>query len=85
MQTAHWQFPASPVASASGIYTYNRTFDVPPGTTLNEVRNGVVVVHDISKLYADQAKYDGAPKSSLDASVPLETTVPAMCGKLRPA
>ncbi len=76
--------PRFPVASASGIYTYNRTFDLPPGTTVSEVRNGVVVVHGISKLYADQAKYDGAPKSSLDASLPLETTVPAMCGKLRP-
>lgn len=73
-----------PVASANGIYTYNRTFDLPPGTTMDDVRNGVVVVHGISKLYGDQAKYDGAPKSSLDASLPLETTVPAMCGKLRP-
>jgi hypothetical protein len=77
--------PRFPVASGSGIYTYNRTFDLPAGTTVNEVKNGVVVVHGISKLYADQAKYDGAPKSSLDASLPLETTVPAMCGKLRPA
>ena len=76
--------PRFPVASASGIYTYNRTFDLPPRTTVSEVRNGVVVVHGISKLHADQAKYDGAPKSSLDASLPLETTVPAMCGKLRP-
>ncbi len=77
--------PRFPVANANAIYTYNRTFDVPPGTTIDEVRNGVVVVHGISKLYADQGKYDGAPKSSLDASLPLETTVPAMCGKLRPA
>lgn len=77
--------PRFPVASGSGIYTYNRTFDLPPGTTVNDVRNGVVVVHGISKLYADQAKYDGAPKSSLDATLPLETTAPAMCGKLRPA
>ena len=77
--------PRFPVASGSGIYTYNRTFDLPPGTTVNDVRNGVVVVHGISKLYADQAKYDGAPKSSLDESLPLEATAPAMCGKLRPA
>lgn len=77
--------PRFPVASASGIYTYNRTFDMPPGTTISDVRSGVVVVHGISKLYADQARYDGDPRSSLDPSLPLETTVPAMCGKLRPA
>ncbi len=73
-----------PVAGGDGIYTFHRTFELPPGTTINDLRNGVVVVHGISKLYGDQGKYDGAPRSSLDASLPLETTVPAMCGKLRP-
>ncbi len=76
--------PRFPVADGNGIYTYNRTFELPAGTTVDEVKNGVVVVHGISKLYGDQAQYDGAPRSSLDPSLPLETTVPALCGKLRP-
>ncbi len=73
-----------PVADANGIYVYIRTIELPPGTTVNDLKNGVVVVHGISRLYGDQGKYDGAPRSALDASLPLETTVPATCGKLRP-
>ncbi len=76
--------PRFPAADANGLYTYNRTFDLPPGVTIDDLKNGVVVVHGISKLYGDQTKYDGAPKSSLDSSLPLETTVPAVCGRLRP-
>lgn len=72
-----------PTADASGSYNYTRTFDLPPGTTADDVRNGVVVVHGIAKLFGDQAKYDGDPKSSLDPSLPLEATIPALCGKLQ--
>ncbi|MBW3614535.1 MAG: hypothetical protein KY439_04390 [Actinobacteria bacterium] len=75
--------PRFPTADARGNYTYTRTFDLPPGTTADDVKNGVVVVHGISKLFADQAKYDGAPKSSLNPSLPLEATIPALCGRLQ--
>ncbi len=76
--------PRFPVADNSGNYTYSRTFALPAGTTMAEVRNGVVVVHGISSLFGDQARYDGAPRSSLDPSLPLETTIPALCGTLQP-
>ncbi len=75
--------PRFPTADARGNYTYTRTFDFPAGTTADDVKNGVVVVHGISNLFADQAKYDGAPKISLDPSLPLEATIPALCGKLQ--
>ncbi len=74
-----------PTADQGGSYVYSRTFDLPSGVTAADVRNGVVVVHGISKLFADQTKYDGEPRSSLKPDLPLEATIPALCGKLTAA
>ena len=71
-----------PVADANGTIDYRRTFPLPAGVTANEARNAVVVQHGISKLFADGTAYDGAPRSSLDASLPLEATIPSTCGQL---
>lgn len=74
-----------PTADGSGRYVYTRTFDLPSGVTVDDVRRGVVVVHGISELFGDQAAYDGDPRSSLNPDLPLEATIPALCGKLAAA
>ncbi len=71
-----------PVADASGSYVYERTFELPEGVTVDELVDGVIVVHGISELFADPAMYDGDPRSSLDPTLPLEATIPALCGEL---
>ena len=74
-----------PTADAGGRYVYTRTFDLPSGVTVGDVRRGVVVVHGISELFGDPAAYDGDPRSSLSPDLPLEATIPALCGKLAAA
>ena len=68
-----------PKADASGKLDYTRTFALPAGVTADDLKNAVVVQHgvDVDKSGA----YDGAAKSELDASLPLEATLPADCGK----
>lgn len=73
-----------PVADANGTVNYRRTFTLPEGVKAEDIKNAVVVQHGISELFNDPAKYDGAMRSTLDASLPFEATVPASCGKLLP-
>lgn len=74
-----------PVATADGQVSYERTFTLPKGVSMNDLSKAVVVQHGISKIYDDKAKYDGAPRSTLDESLPFEATAPAACGKLTSA
>lgn len=74
-----------PTADGSGRYLYTRTFDLPAGVSADDVRRVVVVVHGISELFGDRAAYDGDPRSSLKSDLPLEATIPALCGKLTAA
>ncbi len=68
-----------PKADANGVLDYERTFTLPAGVTASDVAQSVVVQHgvDVNKSGA----YDGAAKSELDPSLPLEATLPADCGK----
>jgi hypothetical protein len=71
-----------PVASPSGSISYKQTITVSD-TVMQEIEAGkaVIVQHGID-LNNDGA-YDGAATSSVDASVPLEATIPADCGVLK--
>ena len=71
-----------PVAAADGSLSYSRTFQLPAGVTLADLRNGVIVQHGISELFGDPTQYDGEPRSSLTPDLPLEATIPSNCGKL---
>ena len=72
-----------PVADASGSYVYQRSFDLPEGVTVADLVDGVIVVHGISTLFADETMYDGEPRSSIAPDrFPLEATIPALCGEL---
>jgi hypothetical protein len=71
-----------PVASSDGSYTYSRTFALPDGVGAAEIDGGAIVVHGISSLFDDPNAYDGAPRSSLTDSLPLEATIPAACGPI---
>lgn len=74
-----------PMADQNGRYVYTRTFDLPSGVTAEDVSRGVIVVHGISELFGDRGAYDGEPRSSLNPELPLEATIPALCGKLTAA
>ncbi len=67
-----------PVASGGG-YGYSRTIEVPQELADN-VDNMIVVVHGID--LDTSGEYDGDAPSSLDASLPLEATIPAGCATL---
>ena len=72
-----------PIADAGGSYVYERTFDLPEGVSVDDLIDGVIVVHGISTLFGDPAAYDGAPRSALAPDMfPLEATIPAACGEL---
>ena len=72
-----------PTAEADGSYVYERTFALPEGVTVDDLGDGVIVVHGISTLFDDATKYDGEPRSSLAPDMfPLEATIPALCGEL---
>ena len=66
--------------SNGGSYTYQRTFTLPDGVSVEDLKQGVVVVHGAD--LDNSGKYDGDAKSSLDDSLPLEATIPAACGQL---
>ncbi|MBW3620426.1 MAG: hypothetical protein KY461_09285 [Actinobacteria bacterium] len=72
-----------PTADGEGTLTYSRSFDLPEGTTADDLSNGVIVVHGVADttLGEDPAAYDG-PDSELKEGVPEEATLPALCGAL---
>lgn len=71
-----------PVASADGAVTYERTFALPDGVTVEDLSEAVVVQHGFASLGGDETVYDGDAPSSLDPSLPLEATIPVACGPL---
>lgn len=71
-----------PVADEDGSISYSRTFDLSDDVDEDDVRDGVIVQHGISELFADLAQYDGEPRSSIDPRLPLEATIPTDCGEL---
>jgi len=72
-----------PVGASDGSFTYERMVDLPAGVTAANLGNTEIVQHGISKLYDNPTMYDGAARSSIAPSLPLEATVPADCGGLR--
>jgi hypothetical protein len=68
-----------PKADANGVLDYQRTFTLPAGVTMQDVAQSVVVQHGVDVNHS--GAYDGSAKSELDASLPLEATLPADCGK----
>ncbi|MEZ4501293.1 MAG: hypothetical protein R3C39_01570 [Dehalococcoidia bacterium] len=71
-----------PTAGSDGSYTYERTLEMPSSMSADDFANGVVVVHGYAELGGDDAAYDGDAPSSLDAGLPLEATLPVLCGTL---
>ncbi|MDZ7728654.1 MAG: hypothetical protein U5Q44_10935 [Dehalococcoidia bacterium] len=71
-----------PAADGNGSYTYQRTFALPEGVSASDLEGGAVVVHGFSELSGDEAAYDGDATSPLDESLPLEATLPVLCGEL---
>lgn len=71
-----------PVADETGTLSYERTFDLPEGVTAEDLMNGVIVQHGISALGGDPVQYDGDVVSPLDPNLPLEATIPTLCGAL---
>lgn len=71
-----------PVADETGTLSYERTFDLPEGVTAEDLMNGVIVQHGISALGGDPVQYDGDAVSPLDPNLPLEATIPTLCGAL---
>jgi hypothetical protein len=61
--------------------SYSRTIEVTPDVAAAfEAGTAVLVVHGVDK--DGSGTYDGAVKSDLDPSLPMEATVPAACGSL---
>lgn len=71
-----------PVADENGDLTYNRTFEVDRETA-DGLENLHLVQHGID--LDDSGEYDGEARSSLDPNLPLEATIPAVCGAFGPA
>ncbi len=71
-----------PVADANGEINYSRTFDLPEGVTVEDLDEGVIVQHGISRLFGDELKYDGQASPLPGANLPFEATIPALCGEL---
>jgi hypothetical protein len=72
-------FDQAPVADASGNLTYSRTFTVSDSLAQAIRANQVVLVQHGIDINGD-GSYDGVATSSVDASLPLESTIPATCG-----
>jgi hypothetical protein len=72
-------FATAPVADASGNLTYSRTFTVSDALAQAIMANQVVLVQHGIDINGD-GTYDGVATSSVDASLPLESTIPATCG-----
>lgn len=66
-----------PVADAAGDLTYDRTFTVDAATA-SKLSNLHLVQHGID--LDGSGAYDGEARSSLDPALPLEATIPAVCG-----
>lgn len=73
-----------PNAETNGVVTYRRDIRLPQGVTPRDIFDGVIVVHGIASLFGDPDAYDGEPRSSLTESLPLEATIPALCGEISP-
>ena len=71
-----------PTATDDGAVTYSRTFPLPEDLTTDDLGDAVFVQHGISELLDDPAQYDGVFDSPLTPDVPLEATLPALCGAL---
>lgn len=71
-----------PVSDENGVVTYERTITLPDTINAGNIDDGVIVQHGISELFDDHAAYDGVKRSSLDATLPFEASVPASCGAL---
>lgn len=69
-----------PVANEEGTVAYERTIELPDGVTADDVLSSVVVQHGLGSLSGDESAYDGDAESSLDPSLPLEATLPILCG-----
>lgn len=74
-----------PVADAAGHLSYSRTFRPTNATAYAQAGTVQVVVHGIdfdgNGAYAfNPENYFSAMSSSLNPSIPLEATVPALCG-----
>lgn len=70
-----------PVAFGSGVVVYKRTFTVPSKVARN-LGKLHIVQHGVD--LNGSGKYDGRARSTIDPSLPLEATIPADCGKIRP-
>jgi hypothetical protein len=67
-----------PVADEDGNLSYSRTFEVSD-EIVDAIDNLHVVVHGID-VNGDGGYDMGAGPSPLDPALPLEATVPALCG-----
>ncbi len=70
-----------PVAFGSGTVVYKRTFTVSKKVARN-LGNLHIVQHGVD--LNNSGKYDGRARSSIDPSLPLEATIPADCGQIKP-
>lgn len=68
-----------PVADADGAIDYKRTFTVEDDDLLAGIGNLHVVMHGLD-LNASGGYDFGAGASELNAAVPFEATIPALCG-----
>ena len=72
-----------PVANSAGIVTYRRDINLNEiGVDPSEIMGGSIVVHGDASLFGDQSAYDGEMKSSITDALPLEATIPALCGEV---
>lgn len=72
------RFPTAP----RGVVTYSRRLTVDADTAARiRAGNAVLVVHGIDAN--GSGAYDGALKSDLDPTLPMEATAPAACGTVR--
>ncbi len=68
-----------PVADADGVLAYERTFTPTDERVWRQLGDVEVVIHGID--LNDDGAYDfAAGPSSLDANLPLEATIPVLCG-----
>lgn len=70
-----------PVAFGNGTVVYKRSFTVSAKVARN-LGNLHIVQHGVD--LNNSGRYDGRARSSIDPSLPLEATIPADCGQIRP-
>lgn len=71
-----------PKADGQGRLSYDRTFNVPSGTTAADMQRATIDIHGITSLFDNRGTYDGSKRSELSNQQPFELTVLAACGKL---